>query len=584
MIINQHNVDYSSLYDGLRKIEDCYELSPNEAKKYNLELKEGRNWRISTEIFISGQLKNLDLLIHFPVGFPFDLHKIFIDPEFYEEVKYIPHVEQNLSICLFDPALIPVVDFTKIGELLEYSISRAKRIISDGVDHSEYRIKEFEREIKAYWEMTYSKKDICADVGFHSIKKLPGAPCFLKGLKIVSNNSFLSYYLPQNDTDLESYKAYLSLTEKRYSEIEILFIKIPFQAPPYDFTIEESFTLIQSQEEVWENFKKYTKKRDWSEIVVAFPVQWEDQHQIFGWTYSNPGSEIPGFRKRKSKLELGKIPLIGNQLVKRLSFENISLERLQRRTAGVEQEQLSVAISGLGSVGSNLTFFLSSLPFKQFHLIDNEALRVANINRHYLGFASTGQPKAEALGKLLKENNPLRTVAFKNESIINVMNTEPEFIDGCDYHFLAVGMSSIERFVLSQFDTKRLTKPTFILWVEPFLASGQLIYFTSEYHSKVDDLIKKFPFHILDEEEIQRDKTYMIEGGCQSGYFPYSSDSLIMFLSAVFPEIRRTVIKKEENSFVLSWIGDKEYITGQGLKLSKFGKDTDSFSLIKNIL
>ena len=100
------------------------------------------------------------------------------------------------------------------------------------------------------------------------------------------------------------------------------------------------------------------------------------------------------------------------------------------------------------------------------------------------------------------------------------------------------------------------------------------------------ELIKKenYNYSVLSNSENQQEKTYLIEGSCQTGYFPYSASYLIQFLSTIFPYLKDHITKKNNVSKVYSWIGDKELLKSKGLVITEFGTDNNSYELIINDL
>jgi hypothetical protein len=144
----------------------------------------------------------------------------------------------------------------------------------------------------------------------------------------------------------------------------------------------------------------------------------------------------------------------------------------------------------------------------------------------------------------------------------------------------------IEEFILNNLYQGKLTKPTFIFWVEPFLASGQMLFVMPEDAERALELIKNenYYYGVLSNSENQQDKTYLIEGSCQTGYFPYSSTYLIQFLSTIFPYLKNHIVNNDNISKVYSWIGDKELLNNKGLIITDFGKRNSSFQLKINDL
>ena len=65
---------------------------------------------------------------------------------------------------------------------------------------------------------------------------------------------------------------------------------------------------------------------------------------------------------------------------KRLYGDLYSSHRIAMRTAGMEMPEQKFVIAGLGSIGSNLVYFLNGWNNASFTLIDNDRFRTENID------------------------------------------------------------------------------------------------------------------------------------------------------------------------------------------------------------
>ena len=82
-------------------------------------------------------------------------------------------------------------------------------------------------------------------------------------------------------------------------------------------------------------------------------------------------------------------------------------------------------------------------------------------------------------------------VGTRTQSVTTIIETEADFINDCDFHIVAIGKTMIEEFILNNLQQGKLTKPTFIFWVEPFLASGQLLFVMPGDAERALELIKR---------------------------------------------------------------------------------------------
>lgn len=581
-------IDYELLLKEFKKKENCRNLENDEVK--TLDYKFQKNsivWEIQTELTFNNKYIDVTFFLNFPNDFPFVKPKIFISKESYIDLKYIPHINEDLSICIFDDGLNLILPKTDFVGFIELIVSKSKKIIRDAED-VEYKKNEFKREFKAYWDLNYSKNDIVSNLGFHSINEDCDAE--IKGVKFINNYlSNYEYFISNIDYDFIKIKDYAKEQKCSLKEVGILFIENDFDEPPFELTFSDTLAIIKKDNGNYDKFKQLCRNNDFDCVLVIFVNNSNSSKEYYGWTYKN--AEILSRKKGGNRNIFSKIDHLSNRINEkksalRLTFDNVSFNRLQLRTSGYTETQKSVAISGLGSVGSNLVFFLKNLPIDKFNLIDKEALSSENIKRHLSGFSLLKNKKVDAVKNELKNTNPLIEVGTRIKSVTTILETEIAFINECDFHIVAIGKTMIEEFILNAVIAGKLTKPTFIFWVEPFLASGQMLFIMPNDAEKALEFIKKenYDYSVLSNSGNQQDETYLIEGSCQTGYFPYSSSYLIQFLSSIFPHLKEHITNNDHKSMVYSWIGDKELLSSKGLVITDFGNTNNSYQLIINNL
>ena len=198
--------------------------------------------------------------------------------------------------------------------------------------------------------------------------------------------------------------------------MKVLLIENPFVNPPYEMTYSQSLELIKTNKASYEQLKNICKTNSIEEILIVFQNKDVNSVEFFGWTYESvdfPLRKNGGPRKKPSNFDiLSKSIAATSKMVSRISFDNLSSSRLMIRTTGYLEKETSVLLSGLGSVGSNLLFFLKNLPVNKFGLIDPQQLASENIERSLLGFEYTGQKKSQILSEYLISSNPLMDVEY----------------------------------------------------------------------------------------------------------------------------------------------------------------------------
>lgn len=584
MIINQHNINFESLLNELSKIECCNSLSSSEINKLDYKFKEGLVWEIITDLILNGKNEEVKFYLNIPKEFPFKHPKIFIDKTFYDKFKYLPHIEQNNSICVFDENLNYNIQEGKLFDYFSLLISRAKKNITEGVNNNEFRENEFKREFNAYWEKKYSRSDKVLNIGLTDYNEFPTESTIIKGFKIIDEKSNYNFHLINDSLELEKLKLYYKEIGIKTEEVSFFFIKNPFDyIPPFELKVKDSLNLLNENLNIRKEFKKSINK-EFTNVVVVFGVRIKNQVQFYGWVYPNISNGNNGGYRTYKYFDLINNPLTGSKRVIRICFDNINTKRLQKRTTGYVEGSKSVAITGLGSIGSNLLYYLNNLRLNKIHLIDNEVLTASNINRHFLGFSELKKFKSEQLYLRLKKDFPLREIGYKTDDFVKVVNEDEAFINDCDFHFFVVGIVALENFLLDNLKEGKLTKPTFIIFVEPYLAGGHLIFFNPSKVDTVAIIINDFKNYIIRKTDDVLDKTYLVEGGCQSGYSPYSSSNITLFLSAIFPFIHKVIIQNYNKSSIVSWVGDKKLILNKEIELSEFGNENNSYTLIEEII
>lgn len=575
-------INYDPLLKSIQKIENCRVLSTKEIKELDYKFfYEGTVWEIDTEITYKNAYKSIILYINFPETFPFSLPKVYIDKYIYDELKYIPHINHDFSICIFDEELIHPNFDESSHKFIEYLIYQAKNIIRLS-ESAEYNKIEFQREFKAYWEIEYNKNDKILNIGLHLIKSFKKG--LIKGIKLKNAINNYEYVLYTEDDSWGIFKKFLDFKNLKYDEVNVLEIENSFIKPPFSMTFKQSLEILKSNF-TYTDFKKSIRRTDFDKTLIIFRNFTNDNTEIFGWTYKEFNMSLYKLKRHNNRLkniEILEHPLISSNYVFRITFDDLTSERLQLRTSGIVEENKSVAISGLGSVGSNLIHFLKNLPINSFNLIDEDFLKLENINRHFLGFNYVNRNKVDVLKSQLLNSNPLLKIEVIKKSILTVINEFPNIVNDCDFHIVAIGRTLIENFILNSILEKKTNKPVILFWVEPYLASGQMLFVNPNDAEKAIKLINNFHYHVLSEDNIK--STYIKEGSCQSGYFPYSSTYLTQFISAIFPYLKEHIALGNIVSTAYSWIGDKELINSKGLKMTTFACTKKSYDLLINLL
>ena len=119
----------------------------------------------------------------------------------------------------------------------------------------------------------------------------------------------------------------------------------------------------------------------------------------------------------------------------------------QERTVGEIMKDMRFLIAGLGSVGSNLCYYLNGYNNAAFILTDRDWLTVDNIGRHLLGFEYINQYKSYAIAHYLQQYRPDREI--KNLQM-NLQQLKKETINEASAMFICTGDVMSEKWLIDQ--------------------------------------------------------------------------------------------------------------------------------------
>lgn len=129
-----------------------------------------------------------------------------------------------------------------------------------------------------------------------------------------------------------------------------------------------------------------------------------------------------------------------------------------RHTPGVQEKlkQTTVAIAGVGGLGSNIAVMLSRCGIGRLKIFDFDIVDPTNLNRQNYYIRHIGMKKVDALKQILAEINPYITVetydVFLNEDNIKAYMSDADIVveafDKAEYKGILVNE------ILTQFDSK----------------------------------------------------------------------------------------------------------------------------------
>lgn len=555
--------DYVSTIDNVKILD--YRQKEFVGFKTELEI-----WEVSTEISYENSIIPIVLHVAFTTQFPLEFPKIFLSPETFERTKYIPHVDNSRLVCTFDSEIASTNPNEPAGIVVE-CLRKAKNIIFDGLTRDNHS--DFNDEFKAYWEEKYGKEKYLPLNVLSLINKIPPESSIrLIYLKRSIRN--YKYVLHLSDEISVRFKEFLKEYSFEFEEIEAFYLgEFPQSTPPFELRNRDVIKLIKNTgTESLVKFKAFVNKKEFPKLVVC-EKNFGEKTYLFGWFHKHINTFVKGFRPGALK-QFDVISTVqSNENVERITTDVFTKERLENRTSGTVSQNVeqTFLIAGLGSIGSNLIYFLNSMNSPSFKLIDNDEIKLENINRHLLGFEYIGNYKTKAIKDFLLKNNPIQKVSTKEGSIVDIINSEADYVNEADYIFISIGKANIDNWICQSLKDGIIKMPVFFIWVEPFLSGGHCVYLhpsNPEFEKFFDEDF--FRFNVIDKIEYKSGNKNLAlrEVGCQTTYIPYSGANLISFISSLFPFISSIIANNKTESIAYTWLGNTTEVKKLGIRIS----------------
>ena len=556
-------------------LEECYEqlsLEYEIEKVDSLPVGDKRKkasvpvWHMIIQATVFGKLEDVDFYVAFPNGFPYDMPWVIVTGE---RLRFLPHISyKNRKICLYEDGT--VYDTSNVIGLVRDNITRARRWIEKYSNQD--NTAEYIEEVDSYWSEQYdNEKEL--DPYWVILGNIPDNTCELTAV------TYPVDYLGKNDkyfdrtivcTTEESEK----LLENIYSrykahKVSVLFVKsfsIPTE-PPYSLTGRQFIDRITEQEDK-RIFVKYLNKHREGHLLIPL-----------GLDYLLGGLTIPKLRVFRPGFRGGTLTALDvltnfeyrNKNLTRIRANIYEKNRIAERTAGAMMQEQSFAVVGLGSVGSNLCYYLNGYNNAKFVLIDSDNLNTDNIGRHLLGFRYLDQKKVQAVKDYLVSYRPDREI----KTIENHLEDTPlDAYSQATALFLCTGDVMSEKWLLDNMAQGIINIPTYLVWLEPYGVSGIMVYVNPSDTENLKSIVERvndsfLEYCLIDKSEYQNGENLTKrDAGCNGKYALYSANDVTLFFFALFPHIDR-LLNIPEGTQIYRWVGNVEIAVQKGIRLKE---------------
>lgn len=513
----------------------------------------------------NGQIQEVESFIIFPSDFPYSFPLFQLGKRDFKQFYPIPHLDHDRHLCTFLRSETDL-DEDKPIEILQDCYYQAVKTLERGIQGD--NVEEFQDEYLVYWR---DGNGMVTQI----LSLVENPESVIKRL-LRTSKAIGGYYLFLLD-DNEGSKNFISNLKRMnipYSDVDfVLDLEFkPKDYPPFELSVGEYIQQLGARIKTL----KLKINQGCRDILCKKVVNGETQ--VF--CYRLPIVKIPSkgsFRPyRYSKFKALK-NFHSHQLLDRSHAKPFTRKRMSRRTSGDESEKIiNISIAGLGSIGSNLIPFLDSLNHPNFILIDPEYLEVENVGRHYCGLTSVGDYKVNAVEKRLIEKSPIRRISAVASNVSNALKKNLDSINESNVLIVAIGIPSVERYLVESIKNEEVKTPCIFIWVEPYLAAGHVLFLSpsdAEYYQKVHSE-GLFQYNVINQSAYKdpSQNLKLSDAGCGSNYVPYSYADMLEFLGGSWARIRNLINKPPQKSKSFSWVGDLPRLQQMGIPLSVFGE------------
>ena len=551
----------------------------NPAVEDKIKRKYEEIWRIDTEVEVGRFQKDVELLLAFDEFFPYTLPRIYLTKKCFDEIYPIPHLDNNRCICTYRDE-VTLLDVDKPFEIANTFIQKAKEIIKEGLEVT--NSKDFKDELRAYW-LDSDENEFSYYLSL--LEEFPTTTSFLKVYRLRHSFNLIRNIVFKDESDITAKRFFKYLKSKGYKgyEYDALFIS-DFELglkPPYPITNDDILKYMSVESKAV--FQKHINSLG-TEKTIFFKGETLKEPILLGWEHNKLVTKRNGFRDGRLTAFKVLSTIQKQDKIKRIIVEEYSNRRVELRTTGVIQDNLTFLVAGLGSIGSNLIYFLNGFNYPNFKLVDDEFLKIENIGRHLLGLGNVNAHKVDAVENYIKDIRPDQSVSVQKTTIEKVFHQNPEFINDSNYIFIAIGNQNIENFILSKQNEGAITAPMFYLWVEPYALGGHCLFLHPDSMVTNNDLYDNhfYRYNVISSEEYKNQNPVlsMKEAGCESSYTPYSGNDVILFLSSIYKWINDIIKGDIKKSMGVQWIGNISNADKLGLNLNNEFHHRESYSHI----
>lgn len=505
-------------------------------------------------------LTEVELRCELPKAFPYVFPKIFLSKKTEQELSVLPHINNDLSLCLFDDTT-DIPNFKNPIRLIEASIRKAHLVLTQGI-HKENE-KDFFDEFNAYWakdaNMTFFSDiefgDKMLHLKFYIGRKGNYISCNAEAcIRIAAN------YNDGGNKDAVNDCIYIPLKTTCYKD---------------DICTQRNIAdIMRSKSDYYQEYSHFLGSRSAKKSLVIFSQPFENKRIVSAFLHGKI-QDVEGFRRGRAPLGLVMKGATGLHNIDHVNIVDISQKRLfSRGGIGEDVFDRKIGIIGCGSLGSNLAELLVGCGCNKFAFYDNQILTTENIARHVCGFSDVGLNKVDALSEKLSHHNPNVISERHSCDIHSILGSNIEMLNDNDYLILTVANAPIEYRCVKSYMNGHIKKPLVIMWVEPYAIAGHALILNKPQDVYEELFSAELTF--LKSVVCHSDKYFKREAGCQSTYMPYSGLDIKAFIIA-FIQFFTSEDCEHKKNYHFMWTGNIDGCDKYNVELNKGASELENY-------
>lgn len=536
-------------------IETAFVMKEKQFQKHYYEICIEANLLVDEE-------KSLSIIIGIPTDWQFELVDIFLKRY---EGKFIPHVERDGKICLFEKEGI-LVDTVLEGIVIQ-SIYRAREILFAG--KYDTNTIEFIEEFELYWLQLSEHRNAKLVVPEENVCMV--IKSVLEQVKQRKKEKQASLYSRRKNSliyvgkDMESLKYW------------------HFEKP---CAVNTAYMVIDSNEMIYPPDIRKPLSIDYvnellsiinSDVVTKIWKKLGKEKLLFFRINQPNGSEnYIGVSLSEGLIQIknDQVSIVNYKDICPIAVRRVDTDYLMRRTTENDFSHMDkkLLVIGCGSIGGYIISELCKTGFKNITIVDDDIFTEENVFRHILGMEYVGNYKSVALKKYQEKNIPGSLIVSLEAKI------EDAIRDGCieleDYDLIisATGNHNINRWINRYVQRKKIRVPVIYAWNEIYGIGNHVGYFRYGNEGCFECLFGRDE----DTYEIYDRSAYCGRGqkivknyGCGKSFVPYGNATSLKTAILVM-EVIREVLNGEGNiNFLLSAKGDESLLSEMNLETSR---------------